>query len=419
MIAKLYSALGTLGMPLIRHYLNRRCARGKEDATRLPERFGHASQPRPDGGLVWLHAASVGEVQSVLALARALLEQRADIALLVTTGTVTSAALLAQQPLPRLLHQYIPVDAPAAVKRFLDHWQPDLALWVESEFWPQLLLQTQARRIPMLLINARISARSAKNWQRWPSFFQPLLRGFDAIFASTSEDASRLRALGANQVIEAGNLKYDAQPLPADNAALAMLQRSIGRRPVWVAASTHAHEEQLVARAQQTIRTKHPTALCILIPRHANRGNAIAAMLRDKGMQHAQRSKNESIDESTSIYLADTMGELGTFFSVSPIAFLGGSLITHGGHNPLEPARFGCALLSGPHTHNFTAIMQPLIAGDALTTVHDSASLGESVTRLMAEPDRARTQGAQALSIAASHRGATQAILARINELLA
>lgn len=418
MMHRLYSALGILGTPFIRHWLGKRRARGKEDAARFAERFGHASLPRPPGKLIWLHAASVGEAQSVLTLARALLAQPTAPTLLVTTGTVTSAALVAQQSIPRLLHHYIPVDTYPPVKRFLDHWRPDLALWVESEFWPQLLLQTHARGIPLLLINARLSARSQRNWQRWPRQIQRLLRCFTTIFASTAEDATRLRSLGAAGIVEAGNLKFDAAPLDVDAGTLAMLRRTIGGRPLWVAASTHANEEQMVAEAHRTVRQQHPNALCVLAPRHAARGDAIAAELRAAGYPVAQRSKHEPIKADTAIYLADTMGELGVFYSVAPIVFLGGSLVAHGGHNPLEPARLDCAILTGPHMHNFSAMLQQFTAQNAMRIVADAAELAAAVNRLLRNPAEAQAMAVSALQITQQNRGATQAILTRIREVL-
>lgn len=419
MMRAAYTALGILAMPLVRLWLKRRTARGKEDAARLQERFGVASLTRPAGRLIWLHAASVGEVQSVLTLSQRLLAGDAALHLLITSGTVTSAALLAQSATPRLLHQYVPVDLYGPVRRFLNHWQPDLALWVESEFWPQLIWQAQTRRIPMLLMNARMSARSQRGWQRWPRSIAALLNGFDRIYAGTPEDAARLRALGATQVEEAGNLKDDAAPLPVDPAALAQLQQVCAGRALWLAASTHANEETMVAQAHRMVMAQHPHALCIIVPRHAVRGDTIAAELREAGFTVTQRSKQQLPDATTSIYLADTMGELGLFYRLCDLAFIGGSLVAHGGHNPLEPARLGCALLSGPHMHNFASIAERFTQAGALTVTPTAGALGEAIAAAMDAPAQIREMAANAQQCVTAQPSPTDAILTRIGQLLA
>lgn len=418
MMHLLYSAVSYPLTPVLRAYIARRKRRGKEDTARLRERFGRASVARPAGTLIWLHAASVGETQSVLTLVRALLNRHPNATLLVTTGTVTSAALVAQQQLPRVIHQFIPIDTHACVRRFLRHWKPDLALWVESEFWPQLLWQARARRIPLLLINARISGRSFANWNRWGLVIRSLLRCFTAIYAGSHDDAERLRKLGAKLVIEAGNLKFDAAPLAVDAALLDALARVTAGRTLWVAASTHANEEQMVAQAHSEIAAQHANLLTILVPRHATRGDAIAADLRARGFTIAQRSKNEKVDASTQIYLADTMGELGTFYRLADIVFLGGSLVAHGGHNPLEPARLRAALITGPHVHNFAAIMDALRERNAIRTVADAHELALAVSALLAAPEQQLAMADAALDAVESARGASVQILSAIDRLL-
>ena len=339
--------------PLLKLWLERRAQRGKEDPFRMGERFGFATRPRPDAPLVWLHAASVGETQSVLTLVRALLAEHPHIHLLITTGTVTSAALVAQQNFARVTHQFIPVDTTPAVRRFFDHWQPDLALWVESEFWPQLLWQAQQRHLPMLLINARISQKTFTNWRRWPRIIASLLHSFCGIYAGSSEDGNRLKALGGSDIHDVGNLKYDASPLPTQPNLINEITRQTEGRPIFLAASTHANEEQVIAQAHACIAQQFPTLLTIIVPRHAARGDAIANDLRSNKIILAQRSKSEAIAPQTSIYLADTMGELGSFYTLADVVFMGGSLIPHGGQNPLEAARFSKPILTGPYTHNF------------------------------------------------------------------
>ncbi len=415
----LYSTLGTALTPALKLWLERRARRGKEDPFRMGERFGFATLARPSGSLVWLHAASVGETQSVLTLVRGLLQHHPHVHLLITTGTVTSAALVAQQHLPRVIHQFIPVDTPASVQRFLQHWQPDLALWVESEFWPQLLWQTQSRGVPMLLINARISAKTYRGWKRWPRTIASLLQGFAAVYAGSAEDAARLRDLGAREVCEVGNLKYDAAPLPVDAKLAQELSRQTEGRPVLVAASTHAPEENYVAQAQLHAAQQFPSLFTIIVPRHPKRGDEIAADLRARGFTLAQRSKSEAITPQTNIYLADTMGELGTFYARADLVFMGGSLIPHGGQNPLEAARFNKPILTGPYTHNFAAIIAQFVAEQALVVVATPEALAQQTAALLSDPALRTRLAQQAGTVVQSARGASAAILQHCDVLLA
>ncbi len=419
--APLRAAYGLLGMtlsPLLSLWLFRRARRGKEDVARKRERFGHASLARPSGTLVWLHAASVGETQSVLTLVRALLTAHPTIHLLITTGTVTSAQLVAKQNLPRVIHQFVPVDTYAAVRRFLRHWQPDLALWVESEFWPQLIWQTQARRIPMLLLNARISAKTYASWQRWPTTIASILRGFTTVYAGATEYATRLRALGALDVRDVGNLKYDAAPLPVDAALMDELASACADRPVFVAASTHANEEQLVAEIHAQVVQQFPSLLTVIVPRHATRGAAIAADLRARGMVLAQRSAHEKITATTGIYLADTMGELGSFYRLADVVFIGGSLVAHGGQNPLEAARLSNAIITGIHTHNFASIIERLVAADAIRVVADKSALATTLADLLADDAARLGMAERASAIVTQAQGTSSIILQQCAQLL-
>jgi 3-deoxy-D-manno-octulosonic-acid transferase len=401
---------------------------------------------------VWLHAASVGETQSVLTLVRALLQSHPEIHLLITTGTVTSAALVAQQNLARVIHQFVPVDTPQAVRRFLQHWRPDLALWVESEFWPQLLWQAQSARIPMLLINARISQQTYEGWKRWGRTIRSLLAGFETIYAGSAEDASRLMALlnpspyrgevrrGAELaqstedaptpalplwgremplVHQVGNLKYDAAPLPIDSKLLEELQRLTAGRPVFVAASTHANEEQSIAEIHPIAAQQFPRLLTIIIPRHAPRGDAIAADLRARGHILAQRSKGEAINADTTIYLADTMGELGNFYALADVVFIGGSLIAHGGQNPLEAARLGRPLITGPYTHNFAAIVAQFVAQHAICVVADKHALADTLIALLQDASSRQQLASRAAELVAQSRGASAHILQHCDAILA
>jgi 3-deoxy-D-manno-octulosonic-acid transferase len=385
-LVRLYPALSSLLAPLVLAYLRRRVARGKEDEARLGERHGVAGLARPSGPLIWIHAASIGEATAVLGLIERLLTEHPRLEILVTSGTVTSAALLAERLPARARHQYAPVDLPGAVARFLDYWRPDMALWVESELWPNLVFATAARRIPMLLLNGRLSDRSYAGWHRWPGFIAPLLGAFELCLVQDDEQAARFSALGAREVAAVGDLKAAAAPLPADPTALAALRRDIGARPLWLASSTHAGEEEIAAAVHERLAPRFPGLLTIIAPRHPRRGPEIAQLLARRGLGAARRAAGERVGVDTEVYLADTLGELGLFYRLAGIAFIGGSLAGKGGHNPFEAARLGCAVLYGPDTRNCARLAAALAAAGAAETVRDADALAEAVAALLADP---------------------------------
>ncbi len=382
MALALYRGLTSAAEPLIRFYLHRRQAAGKEDPNRLGERFGLASRPRPAGKLAWVHCASVGEAVSVLALIDRMLATRQDLSVLVTTGTVTSAALLARRLPARAFHQYVPVDRAEWARRFVKHWRPDLALWVESELWPNLIAAVADAGVPLALVNGRMSDASFDRWRRLPFAIRPLLRRFALCMGQDGRQTERLAALGAPVARCVGNLKFAAEPLPVDETALAAMRASVAGRPVWVAASTHPGEEELIAEAALDLKRDRPGLLTVIVPRHPGRGPAIAAALKEKGFAVARRGAGES-PGSAGIYLADTLGELGLFYRLAPVAFIGGSLVPHGGHNPLEAAALGAAVLAGPHTHNFVAVTGDMKSAGGLVQVADVPALVNAVARML------------------------------------
>jgi 3-deoxy-D-manno-octulosonic-acid transferase len=412
--AAVYRALTAAASPLVRCYLDRRCRRGKEDAAHLGERLGVASAARPPGPLVWLHAASVGEASSVLALVERIVAERPPIAVLMTTGTVAAARLLQDRLPARTRHQYVPVDLPRAVARFLDHWRPDLAVWVESELWPNLVLATRARGIPMLLINARLSAQSASRWRLLPGLARDLLQAFALCLAQDDVQAVRLRRLGARAPASVGDLKAAAAPLAADPQSLAALRRAAGARPAWLAASTHAGEEEVAAAAHRLIAADHPGLLTIIAPRHPARGDEVAQQLEAQGLRVARRSRDERIDRTTDIYLADTLGELGLFYRLAGIAFIGGSLADKGGHNPIEAALLDCAILHGPDMSNTAGAAEALAAAGASIDVSDAEALAAAVGRLIDDPVERAARAAAAAGIAADNRAVLDAVMNRI-----
>jgi len=413
-LPRLYHAL-TVGLtPLVLVYLKRRRRRGKEDAQRFAERLGCADAARPTGPLVWIHAASVGEATAMLGLIERLADTRPAIEILVTTGTVASAQLLASRLPVRARHQFAPVDLPRAVERFLDHWRPDLAFWVESELWPNLVAATAARGIPMALLNGRLSARSYGRWRRWPGLIEPLLGAFALCLAQDEAQAKRLRRLGADTAESVGDLKAAALPLPFDPRQLAALRREIGSRPCWLAASTHEGEEDAAADAHDRLAQSHQGLLTIIAPRHPVRGDKIAAMLRERSLAVARRSRGEPIGEGTQIYLADTIGELGVFYRLAGIAFIGGSLAAKGGHNPFEAARLDCSILHGPDMTNCAEMAASLAACGAGQTVTGAADLARAIGSLLSDPRLRDARAAAASHAAAAGLGVTEAVLDRL-----
>lgn len=414
----LYRLLTLLAVPLVHLYLQKRKLRGKEHPERIGERFGKAGFPRPQGALIWLHAASVGEAHSIVPLINRLIERFPQASVLLTTGTVTSAQLMDAKLPERAYHQFVPVDTWPAVARFLDHWKPDVAVWTESELWPNLITLTHARGCPMALLNARMSLKSYHLWTRFPGTISRLVRAFDLICPQSEEDAARYRHFGARKMQTLGNLKHDSPPLPADSKEMAALLAQIGDRQVWVASSTHNGEEALIAEAHRKLAADHPALLTIIAPRHPQRGEKIAAELAETGCRVALRSRGDAIGEGTDIYIADTMGELGIFYRIAGIVFVGGSLVPHGGQNPLEPARLDCALLTGPHTDNFTAICSELEGRKALLRVQNVSELVAEVHSLLRDHARQEELAHTALKLAQDKQGVLSQVMEALDPLL-
>lgn len=353
-----YRLLSRAAAPLAPMLLAERVKRGKEHRQRLAERRGESRIARPDGPLVWLHGASVGELASVLPLIERI--RARGIPILVTTGTVTSSDL-AEQRLPRgVVHQFVPLDVPRFVGRFLDHWRPDLALFVESDLWPNMIIEASGRGIPMVLVNGRLSEDSYRRWRRLPNSIAYLLQRLDLCLAGTESDAKRFGELGASPIFTTGNLKLDAPAPPADPAALAALEDAIGGRPVIAAASTHAGEEEIMLETHARLRANFPGLLTLLAPRHPERGARVAEIAAAAGLPAAQRSRGELPTSNTEVYVADTLGELGLLYRVAPAVLIGGSLVRHGGQNPIEAAKLRSAILHGPHVWNFAEIYAAL-----------------------------------------------------------
>jgi len=413
----LYRLASGLVSPLVPQLLDRRRRAGKEDGARLHERLGRPSEPRPKGPLVWLHGASVGEAVSLLPLVPALIAR--GFAVLMTTGTVTSAEI-ADRRLPEgALHQFVPVDTPGAARRFIAHWRPDLVLFAESEIWPNLIEAARQSGAGMAIINGRMSDRSLRRWQRLPKSIAHVLGGFDQCLAQSEEDAARYRALGAVAARSVGNLKFDVAPLPAEAAALDSLRATIGRRPVFIAASTHPGEEEIVVAAHLGARAVHPDLLTIVAPRHPQRGEPIAALARAAGLVTARRAGGEALTRDTGLYVADTIGELGLIYRLGGLAFLGGSFIAHGGQNPIEPAKLGVGVLHGPHVFNFTDVYAAFDDGGGAEALAGPDDLGPHVATLLAEPTGLAQMQDTARRIADGLGGALNRTLDALGPLMA
>ena len=393
----------TLLAPLLPLHLRLRARRGKEIADRLGERRGFGAA-RPPGRLFWLHAASVGETLSTLPVLDAMARRDPDLRFLVTTGTVTSAELLAQRLSPdlaaRVQHRFVPLDVPGWVDRFLADWRPDAGAFVESELWPNLLAGAAAHGVPLALVNARMSPRSAARWGRAPGLARAALGAFRLVIARSAQDARRLGALGVAGVHSWGDLKAAAPPLPADPAALAALRAAIGTRPVFLAASTHPGEDAMVLAAHAALAGDVPDLLTIIAPRHPDRGAAIAALGAGAGLVTQRRATGALPGRDAAIYVADTMGELGLFYRLAGAALVGGSLVRHGGQNPLEAARLGCPILLGPHTWNFEEPVARLLEAGGAIRLDGAAALAPAIRDVLSNQGRARDLAMAAASVA-------------------
>jgi 3-deoxy-D-manno-octulosonic-acid transferase len=414
-----YRTATTVAWPLATPLLAWRTHRGKEDPARRAERYGIASRPRPPGPLIWVHAASVGETVSVLPVAERLVAS-GELTCLLTTGTVTSTQVATGRLTPGLVHQYAPLDAARFVRRFLDHWRPGLALFAESELWPNMVTETADSGALLALVNARMSPRSHARWQRrGPAMIRQMLSRFDLCLAQSEGDAERLEALGACEVMRTGNLKFDVPAPQADPQSLSELSAALSGRPCWAAASVHPGEDNAVRDAHMAIAGRLPGMMTILAPRHPERGAEIAARFRAAGLTVARRTADRAPGHKTDIFIMDTIGELGLVFTLAPVVFMGGSLVPHGGQNPIEPAKHSSAVLHGPHIHNFADIYAALDEAGGAQMVGGAEELGGAVARLLDEPRTAQRQAAIAASVVDGFSGALERTLAALEPLVA
>ncbi len=382
---KAYRYVGSAIYPFAGAMLLWRARSGKEDLNRRGERYGKSEIARPDGPLIWLHAASVGESKAILPLIARL--EDCGINIVLTTGTVTSAALAEEQISSRTIHQYVPFDMKPAVQRFLKYWHPDLAIFAESEIWPMSIMELGSMGIPQVLVNARLSDRSFRRWRQYGSLAAALFENLSHVVAQSELDASRFEQLGVSRVTVSGNLKVDVAFPAVDPQVLDTIQAEIGGRPTWMALSTHPGEEEKIVAAQKLIKASVPGVLTLIVPRHPNRADGIETMLTRAGLKVARRGMGHKITPDTDVYLGDTMGEMGLYLGLGSVAFLGKSLSNSGGQNPLEPAMMEVAILSGRNVQNFRATFEALLEDGAARLVSDEKMLAAHVSYLLTNPE--------------------------------
>ncbi|MBD8553335.1 lipid IV(A) 3-deoxy-D-manno-octulosonic acid transferase [Rhizobium sp. CFBP 8762] len=383
-----YRWLGVALYPLIRGYLALRTMRGKEDRSRRRERYGYAGAERPAGPLVWFHAASVGETIAVIPLVREV--RRRGIHVVLTTGTTTSARVVAERLGDTVIHQYVPLDLQFAVSRFLDTWHPDLAIIAESEIWPLTMMELGSRHIPQVLVNGRLSDRTFARWKKRPFLADALFENLALVIAQSEVDAERFRTLGALPVMVSGNLKVDTDAPPYDGAVLDTYLAQIGKRPTWAAISTFEGEEKAAGTVQLALKPRDGL-LTIIVPRHPERSDAIEATLTEMGLKVARRTRGDVLTPDVDVFLGDTIGEMGLYLRMTEVCFVGRSLFAQGGQNPLEPAMLGCAILSGGNVQNFRDSYQRLAKNGSARMVRDTEMLAKGVHYLLNNEDMRRT----------------------------
>ena len=420
-LLKSYRAATRMLSPVLPLWLKRRAAKGKEDPERLAERQGISEYGRPAGHLIWLHAASVGESQMLMPLITRMTETYPDHPIIITTGTLTSAELLAKQLPANVLHQFAPADHPKAVKNFLDHWQPDMAIFAESELWPNMILSTKNRGIPMALINARMSAASMERWaKRGKKSANVLLSSFDLILAADKATADGLSWLLGKEIEASGNLKDAAQALPVDTDKLAQLKTAIGKRKVWLAASTHEGEDGLITKAALDVKRKYPSVLLILAPRHPERAKAVKEIFTKAGLNTLRRSSRRMPSADTDVYMFDSIGHMGLAYRLASVSLIGGSLCKGlSGHNPLEPARLGSAIITGPHIASFADTYMALLAFNGAKRILNNDDLAPAVIKLLGETKHRAARIKAAQQYAQSRDGVLDFVWEKLDPLLA
>lgn len=416
-----YKTISQSSEPLLRALLSRRLASGKEHGARLGERQGNPGLPRPSSPLIWIHAASVGEAQSALILLDLLLKKNAGIHILMTTGTISSASLMQKNLPSNVIHQFYPLDHPRWVKSFLDHWRPNLVLWMESELWPNMLGAIKKRNIPAILVNARLSEKSFSRWSWIKSSAQKMLSAFSLILAQSEKEALRYRMLGAGNVTSTGNIKYSAKPLGFSSDDLKNLHAKTYNRPLWLFASTHKGEEEMACRIHQKLKNSIPGLLTLIVPRHPDRRAAILQSCQKYNLAMSLRGAEKNLpDENTDIYIADTFGELGLFYRLSPVACIGRSFSDDGGggHNPIEAAQLNCVVLHGPGVQFQKELYNEMNDAGVAFSLKNESELASSVHEFLSNPEKLEAAQKNALNFTLTKTKVIDEILERIDPFL-
>lgn len=410
-----YRIISVLLFPVLEFYLFYRVYKKKEDKKRLKERFGVATQARPEGDVIWLHAVSVGETNSSLILVDELLKKSPQSTIIFTTTTLTSASVL-EAKIPefkgRVIHQFLPLDSYYCAKAFLEYWAPSKVVFVESEIWPNLIFESCVIGAQVFLVNARMSKKSLNRWELAQRFNFKIFNCFDAIFVQAQEDKESFAKLTNGEVLFFGNLKSQARELAVNLIELEKLKAVIGSRKFWLAASTHKGEEEIVVQAHKSLKKEFPDLLTILVPRHPNRGEEIKSAFAE--INFAQRSKNQDITAATEIYLADSLGELGTFYSLADFAFIGGSLFEIGGHTPFEAIKLKCAVISGRGVFNNKKIYQDLEENKACVMINSVEELAGKVREFLQDENISKALSNKALEVIKNSDDIAQKIVEEI-----
>lgn len=417
----LYKFFTAISGPFLSLLLQLRLKAGKEDTTRLPERMGKSAITRPSGQLIWIHAASVGEAQSALILIERLNKKQTNTNFLITSGTLTSANIMAKRLPDNAVHQFYPLDHPKWVQLFLNHWHPDLALWMESELWPNMLLAVKNKNIPAILVNARLSDRSYNRWKLFPCSIKQILSTFQLIMTQTDKDAERYKALKHSNVITTGNIKYSAATLPHNQNDLDALQQSTANRKIWLYASTHEGEEELACRVHTDLKEQHSNILTIIVPRHPERRATIEKTCKIMGLNTTLRGETKILpNDNTEIYVADTLGELGLFYRLSPISMIGRSF-SHdggGGHNPIEAGQLDCAVLTGPHVQYQKEIFDDMSDANAIIQIMAEEELLKALETLLNDQAALQTAAQSALEYTKSKETIVDGVINKIQSVL-
>jgi 3-deoxy-D-manno-octulosonic-acid transferase len=400
MIYFFYMILSFLSFPFLKGWMGYRSFKGKEDRERIGERYGKSSKKRPKGKVFWFHGASIGECLSFLPVLNYFEKNYPTYSFLITSGTRGSADLLKKKLSKRCIHQYLPLDNPLFVDHFLAHWQPNGCFWTESDFWPNLIIKT-SRICPLFLLNGRFSPRSAGRWSILAPLITQVLKSFSTIFPQSFEDFKRFKSLGLSNLKMIGNLKYEGEKLEVSVEEVHRLQKEIRKRPLWVVSNTHAGEEKILLELHKKLQgIIGKNLLLILIPRHKHRWEVIRGLLNDYGLSYLTRTEGKKITESTDVFVVDTLGELGIFYSLSNFVFMAGSLLPGiGGHNVLEPARLGALPIFGPYMENNKDMADLLLKNKAAIQVKNLKQLEKTILHLLKDRESAKKQSHNASEI--------------------